>query len=222
MVGGDFCPKNIPVDKLHPFRGIKSVLDNVDFRIINLEAPLTEYDCPTLKTGPSLKLHPEVAGSLKETCINLVTLANNHIHDYGSRGILDTLDTCRKHNISHVGAGKNLEDATSVFYTKLKDQSLAVINVAENEWGSADRKQAGFASLDPFMLFTKIQEAKSITDNILVIIHGGHEEWKYPSPRMIRTYRLISLWGASAVIGHHSHCIGGYEVYQGVPIFYSL
>jgi poly-gamma-glutamate synthesis protein (capsule biosynthesis protein) len=222
IVGGDFCPINYPVNQLRPFRNIRSFIDEVDFRIINLEAPLTEYDCPTLKTGPSLKLHPEVAGSLKEAGINLVTLANNHIHDYGSSGILDTLDACRKHGVSHVGAGKNLEEAASIFYTKLKGQLLAVINVAENEWGSADRKQAGYASLDPYMLFTKMQEAKRITDNLLVIVHGGHEEWKYPSPRMIRTYRLMALWGASAVIGHHSHCVGGYEVYQNVPIFYSL
>jgi Bacterial capsule synthesis protein PGA_cap len=53
-------------------------------------------------------------------------------------------------------------------------------------------------------------------------VHGGHEYYRYPSPRMVEQYRFYAEQGASAVICHHSHCFSGFELYRGVPIFYGL
>src|SRR6185369_4870371 len=57
---------------------------------------------------------------------------------------------------------------------------------------------------------------------VIVIIHGGHEYYHLPSPRMVKQYRFYAENGADAIIGHHTHCTSGYEVYKNVPIFYSL
>ena len=51
---------------------------------------------------------------------------------------------------------------------------------------------------------------------------GGHEMYNLPSPRMKETYRFFVDAGADTVIGHHTHCISGYEIYHKSPIFYSL
>jgi len=67
-----------------------------------------------------------------------------------------------------------------------------------------------------------IKSLKEQVDFVIVIIHGGHELYKYPSPRMVKLYRFFVDQGADAIIGHHTHCIGGYEFYEGSPIVYSL
>ena len=56
----------------------------------------------------------------------------------------------------------------------------------------------------------------------MVIVHGGHEHFQLPSPRMQETYRFFVDAGADAVVNHHQHCYSGYEVYRGKPIFYGL
>ena len=56
----------------------------------------------------------------------------------------------------------------------------------------------------------------------MVIVHGGHEDYQLPSPRMQQTYRFFIDAGADAVINHHQHCYSGYEFYNNKPIFYGL
>jgi len=68
----------------------------------------------------------------------------------------------------------------------------------------------------------QIQEARKHADHVILIIHGGHEHYHYPSPETQKRYRFYAEQGVSAVIAHHTHCIGGYEIWNGVPIFYSL
>jgi poly-gamma-glutamate capsule biosynthesis protein CapA/YwtB (metallophosphatase superfamily) len=84
-----------------------------DFNVLNLESPLTNAgdEHQILKTGPILKASPETIGVLDLLKINLVTLANNHIYDYGDKGLSDTLKLCKNHNIATVGAELNLSKA---------------------------------------------------------------------------------------------------------------
>src|SRR5699024_1471447 len=53
-------------------------------------------------------------------------------------------------------------------------------------------------------------------------VHGGHEYYNLPSPRMQEQYRFYAEQGADLVVGHHTHCVSGFEVHHGTPIFYSL
>ena len=68
----------------------------------------------------------------------------------------------------------------------------------------------------------RIREVKASHDKVIVIVHGGHEYYNLPSPRMQKQYRFYADQGADIVVGHHTHCISGNEVYKGVPIYYSL
>ncbi len=56
----------------------------------------------------------------------------------------------------------------------------------------------------------------------MVIVHGGHEHFQLPSPRMKETYQFFVDAGADAVVNHHQHCYSGYEIYKNKPIFYGL
>lgn len=121
-----------------------------------------------------------------------------------------------------VGAGKNKEKAAKIFYLATKVGKIAFINIAENEWASATETTAGANGMDLIDDTKAIQEAKQKSDFVFVIVHGGHEYYNLPSPRMQKQYRFYIDNGADVVVGHHTHCISGMEAYNGKSIYYSL
>ncbi|ELR68650.1 hypothetical protein C900_00161 [Fulvivirga imtechensis AK7] len=193
-----------------------------DLRIINLESPLTNSNRTIKKTGPCIKASPSTVNTLTYAKINLVTLANNHILDYDLQGLEDTLDVCEGNDINHVGAARSLTEARETFYYKNDGKTIAIINFTENEWASASRSKGGAHPMDVIDNVHQIVRAKSIADFVIVIIHGGHEHYSYPSPRMVKQYRFYAEQGADVIVGHHTHTVSGYEVYNNVPIFYSI
>jgi poly-gamma-glutamate synthesis protein (capsule biosynthesis protein) len=152
----------------------------------------------------------------------MVTLANNHILDYGREGWNDTLDVLSKADMDYVGAGNNLDEASKIFSVDIKGKKLAVINCCEHEFTIASTDYPGANPLNPIAQYYKIKEAKESADYVIVIVHGGHEHFQLPSPRMKETYRFFVDAGADAVVNHHQHCFSGYEMYQDKPIIYGL
>lgn len=203
---------------------VLKLFSDADFNVLNLESPLTNAskEHQILKTGPNLKACPDTIGVLDLLKVDLVTLANNHIYDYGDKGLSDTLELCRKHHIATVGAELTLSKASEIFLKKMEQFTIGVINIAENEWGNANDHHGGANPMNIIANTRSIKEAKKIADIVILIIHGGHEYYYYPSPRMVEQYRFYAEQGASIIIGHHSHCISGYEIFAGVPIFYGL
>lgn len=191
--------------------------------IINLEAPVTESTSKILKTGPHLKADKQsTLDVLKRLNIHIAALANNHIKDYDEQGVLDTIDFCVSNNIKPIGAGKNLEQAASTTVLDTPEGKIALINIAENEWASAEENTAGANGMNLIKDTRAIQQAKKENDFVFVIVHGGHEYYNLPSPRMQEQYRFYAEQGADLVVGHHTHCISGYETHEGTPIYYSL
>lgn len=205
---------------------VEDLFVSADYRVVNLEAPITNKDDPKnkiLKTGPHLHSSEDTAiPYLKQLHIDMVTLANNHILDYGEQGLIDTFHALKKNNIDRVGAGNNLIEASQPFTIEKKGLKIAILNFCEHEWSIAEKNKAGANLLDIIDNVKQIQTAKATHDKVICIIHGGHEYYNLPSPRIQKQYRFYADNGADAIVGHHTHCIGGYENYKGVPIYYSL
>src|SRR5690554_346545 len=194
-----------------------------DCNIVNLEAPVTESKNKILKTGPHLKADKKsTLDVLKCLNIHIAALANNHIKDYDEQGVLHTIEFCVENGIQPTGAGENIEKASRTHVLKTDEGTIAIINIAENEWASAGANSAGANGMDLIKDTRKIQQAKIENDFVFVIVHGGHEYYNLPSPRMQEQYRFYAEQGADLVVGHHTHCVSGYEIYQGTPIYYSL
>lgn len=222
LISGDLVIQNT-YDTENLNSNIIGLFNSANFRIVNLEAPVSNSISKIPKTGPHLKSDKNsITQVLKELKIDIVTLANNHILDFSESGLKDTISYCHSLDIKTVGAGKNLEEAAKALYLDTIEGKIAIINIAENEWASASTESAGANPMDIIENIHQIKEAKKNADFVLVIIHGGHEHNPYPSPRMVKQYRFYAECGADAIIGHHTHCISGHELYKGVPIFYSL
>lgn len=229
LVVGDYCPRNRVSKFINTrdfesvFGDVKQLLNVMDYSIVNLECPLV-YDNtkPIIKKGPALKCNINGVDAIKWMGFSCVTLANNHFRDYGEEGVNATIDYLDKHSIDHVGGGRNITQASAVFYKDIKGKRIAIINCCEHEFNIATEEIAGSNPLNPLHQFYSIQEARNNADFILVIVHGGHEHFQLPSERMVETYRFFVDAGADAVINHHQHCYSGYEIYKEKPIFYGL
>ncbi len=229
LVAGDFCPQNRVAEKFEHgdyqfvLGDVKDVLSEVDYSIVNFECPVVRGDeQPIPKQGPNLKCSENGIEGLKWAGFNCVTLANNHFLDYGKEGVSNTLEVCRKYGLDTVGGGLDLTEASKILYKDIKGKRIAIINCCEHEFSIATNNTAGSNPLNPIKQYYAILEAKKQVNYVLVIVHGGHEHFQLPSPRMQEAYRFFIDAGADAVVNHHQHCFSGYEMYKGKPIFYGL
>ena len=225
---GDFCPQLRIAELVEQerydliFNDFKKELEGNDFNVVDLECPLTERTSTIHKTGPHLKASPKAIKSLTYAGVNVAAMANNHIKDYGSEGLLETVQDCLAAGIKTVGVGAGLEAARTPLYVEAKGIKIAILNMTENEWSNTHGAEAGANPLDLVKNFNDIRDARQKNDFVIVIFHGGNEFYELPSPRIKETFRFFVDAGASAVIGHHTHIVSGYEIYKQAPIFYSL
>lgn len=205
-------------------QSIISIIRDGDYSIINLECPVVTNDSAKgiIKNGPCLKTGEDSARYLKYCGFDMVTLANNHLKDFGEEGIRDTFKACEKYGLAWVGASMNLNEARTPKVIEKNGIKIGIINICENESSIATDKEPGANPTDEINNYYDICQLKQEVDKIIVIIHGGSEHYHYPTPRMKKRCHFFADLGVSAIVCHHIHCYSGYEVYNGVPIFYSL
>jgi len=205
-------------------KDVMTCISDSDFRIINLETPLAERTAhePIYKSGPNLIGMPSNIVFLKEMGIDGVTLANNHIGDFGEKAVEETLGLLDKNNILHAGAGVNIDSAYMPMIMCKDGVTVSILSVCENEFGMAEENKWGSAGYNPRKLLQCIRKEKASSDYVIVCFHGGNEFCPIPSPRITERYRMICDMGADAVIAGHTHCPQGYEMYNGKPIVYSM
>lgn len=220
---GDFYINTISPDENYFPEKIIDIFRNSELNIVNLECPVAcSKGTKINKTGPHISASPLTFYYLNQIHTTLVTLATNHLMDFGREGLLNTLLLCKENSIESVGAGISLKEATKPYFFDSGPLKISVLNFTENEWSVAGDSKAGANPFDIVENIRQIRKAKELSDFVMVIIHGGNEFYHLPNPRMVSNYRFLAENGASVIIGHHPHCISGYEVYKGVPIFYSL
>lgn len=228
IVAGDLCPilraeeyaLHGQFDKI--YNDLLPLLRDSDLAIVNLECPLTTSNDKILKIGPHLKANPKTIELVKHGGFNVIALANNHILDYGEKGLFDTIDLVCEKGMMHVGAGKNLETARQPLLLTVKKETVAVINATEREFSTATENRPGANPLDAISLYHQIIGARKQAHYIIVYLHGGNEHYELPNPELVRICRFIADLGVSAIFVNHSHTPSGYEIYKGVPIFYGL
>lgn len=228
LVAGDFClnarMSSMTLRELdYSLQEIKPILESVDYSLVNLECAVSnKKHIPIPKCGPNLLNTSSALDAIKGLGFNAVTLANNHIADYGHDAMIDTLNLIEEKSIDYVGGGKNLLDASKILYKQIAGKNIAFINCCEHEFTIATETLGGANPLNIPTITRDILTAKKCADYVIVIIHGGPEHYNLPTPRMQDIYRFFVEMGADVVINHHQHCYSGYEHYKDGYIFYGL
>ncbi len=202
------------------FGDIVDLFECADRVMVNLECAVTEKETPIKKIGPNLKAPLNTVKTLKSIFVTDCLLSNNHIFDYGSAGIKDTLLQLEKYGINYTGFGKNEVDARKNMVIEKDGVKISVIAVCEHEYSYALQNRMGARGYDPYDTNEDIENAKKESDYVIVIYHGGKEGCRYPSPRLLKACRSMVKHGADVVLCQHSHCIGCYEKYMNGHILY--
>lgn len=191
-----------------------------DFRLLNLETPLTDINTPILKSGPNLQSPTNTIKGLKSINPDCFGLANNHILDQGEQGLLSTIHTLDLEGIRYVGAGHNLEEAQKPLIVNIKNKKIGIYACAEHEFSIADRNKAGANPYDPLESFEHVRKLSHKCDACIVLYHGGKEFYQFPSPTLQRIFKKFADNGADLVVAQHTHCVGCMEEYKGANLIY--
>lgn len=206
----------------------QSELASADISVVNNEFVYEDGETPLAGKTYTFGAATENVKLLKIFSADLVTLANNHVYDYGEEGLISTLDTLDGAEIPYVGAGRNLEEASAIKYFVVKGRKIAFVSATEIEKFAKYTKEATenspgvIKTVDTSLFCNVIAEAKANADYVVACVHWGIEgknDFEAEQRRMAEDYVKA---GADVVIGGHPHRLQGVEFIEDTPVAYSL
>ena len=204
-------------------------MHDVDIMMVNNEFSYTNRGTPTEGKTYTFRADTSTVSYLNDMGVDIVSLANNHVYDFGETGLLDTLDTLEQAEMPYVGAGRNLEEAAAPVYFISGDVKVAMVSATQIErLDNPDTKEAGenspgvFRCWNPEKLYEVVAAAEENSDFVIVYIHWGTENVTEPDWAQLAQAEGLAQAGADLIIGDHPHCLQGIQYYGDVPVFYSL
>lgn len=205
-----------------------------DVSLINLETSVTSDGTPCINKGIQYRMHPDNIDAITAAKINVCSLANNHILDWGVKGLFETLDTLNKESIKHAGAGQNIQQAQAPAILSIPKIAGRILIFSmgisssgiPKDWCATETK-SGVWLLDDLGTETVrhikkvIESYKRPGDFCIISIHwGGNWVEKIPIQHQTFAHELIDTVGANLIHGHSSHHPIGIELYKNTPILY--
>lgn len=210
-------------------QGLLEQMRNADIFMINNEFTFTSRGTPTVNKKFTFRANPRNVSMYEEMGVDIVSVANNHIYDYGEISLLDTLDTLEQAEIPYVGAGRNLQEAMTPVYYIANGMKIAFVSATQIERNSVpDTKEATQDSagvlrcMNPDNLLLTIEEAKKNSDYVILYIHWGTESQEAIDWLQEQQAPIYAQAGVDLIIGDHPHCLQKMDSVEGVPVIYSL
>ncbi|MGW0172787.1 CapA family protein [Rhodococcus sp. NPDC003322] len=222
-----------PVGFDHPWGVALSVLDGAepDARIVNLETSVTTSRNYAPGKGIHYRMHPENIGVLDIARIDVCALANNHVLDFGRRGLLETVDVLESAGLRPAGAGRDDRRAWAPATIPVGSGRVLVWSTGSASSGISRRSAAapgrpGVAMLPNLSdataahVLDRIDTIRGPTDLVVVSVHWG-SNWGYdvPGDQVRFAHRLVD-GGVDVVYGHSSHHPRPVEIHHGRPVLY--
>ncbi len=227
-----------PIPRPNPFDYVwgdaLAVLDErrPEVTLINLETAITARGAPESK-GINYRMHPGNTGVLVAGRINACTLANNHVLDWGTAGLEDTLDALSRARIGMAGAGRSLHDASAPLVIPVPGKGRVIIfaygcksSGIPTHWRALpDRPGINLlANLSPAAVGSvadMTRDLKQPGDIVIASLHwGGNWGYDIPDEQRDFAHALIDEAMIDIVHGHSSHHPKAVEVYHGKLILY--
>lgn len=204
-----------------------------DIKIINLETAITQSDDYLPHKGIHYRMHPLNVDTLTCAGIDICTLANNHILDWGYKGLIDTITTLKTVGIKNSGAGENIKQAMkpAIFELDLNRRVLIFSAGTESSgvpstWKATSQLPGVYYLPDMsqnilISVAENIKQYQQSNDLIIFSIHWG-SNWGYQISESFRSFAhgLIDIAKVDVVFGHSSHHPRPIEIYHGKPILY--
>lgn len=196
-------------DFLYPVRDVANITRAADITVVNLEAPLID-GCPYHAEGFTFCGQPGFVQALLAMGVDVATLENNHIGNYGAEGIAETQELLARHGIAWADRHR-----------------LAVLDARGLRFGFLAFNGVGEA-FDRAAIRDAIATARRQVDVLVVAFHWGMEYVDVPEPAPgiapddpVEIAHLAVDAGADLVLGNHPHWVQAVEVYRGKFIAYA-
>lgn len=204
-----------------------AIMQEADITCVNSEFCFSTNGSPLKGKAYTFRADPSRVSVYTEMGVDVVTLANNHVYDYGEQAMLDTLTTFEDAGIAYFGAGRNLEEAMKPVYYEIDGKTIALVGASRAEkykmTPQATEDSVGILRCYDTELFLEvIQEADANADFVIAYVHWGTEYSTVLEKVQLSTGKEYLDAGADVIIGAHSHCLQGMEYYDGKPIVYSM
>ena len=200
-------------DPATTFGSITSVLGSADFTAVNLETPVTRRGQPQPKTY-HFATTPGAFTALRDAGVDLVTIANNHILDYGQTGLADTLAAAKAAHFPFVGAGVNAAAAWAPYVTTINGTKIAIVGVSQvaelaSSWVATAYRPGEANAINLGRTLAAVRAAKRLARIVIVFMHWGTEGTACPDQNQLSLAPKLAAAGASIIIGAHAHVLQG-------------
>ncbi|MER7846334.1 CapA family protein [Kitasatospora sp. NPDC096077] len=193
---------------------ISRTLAEADLSVLNLETAITGRGAPEPKTY-TFRTTPKALSVLKDSGVDVVSMANNHAVDFGADGLTDTLAAKDSSPIPVVGVGRNAKEAYAPYVTTVRGVKVAVVaasqveDITNQKWRAGANKPGIASALDVPALVAAVQAAKQQAPVVIVYLHWGEEGKACPTGPQTAVAKKLAAAGASAVVGTHAHTMVG-------------
>ena len=206
--------------------GFRKLLGTSDMNMANLECSITDDTENADDKTFTFALPSKYIKGLKELNIDLFTIANNHILDYGMAGLDNTIEALDANDLYHIGAGDTYYDAKRVYIKEIEGKRYAFLAASavlpSGKWMANELHGGVYNGYDIDDVAKEIELIKPYFDKVIVYMHWGNELEEESNKTQKRSaYKLVDA-GADLVIGTHAHTTQEIEYYNDVPIVYSL
>ena len=246
---GDIAPVHDPME---PYTTLaRSVLATGDIRFAQCERLYSDKGTRSLHGSPTSRNKPHMVSIFGDCGFNIVSIACNHVMDWGEEALMDTMERLQKQGIQVIGAGRNLQEARKPAIIEKNGVRVAILAYCSvlMEGYAAEKNKAGAAPLrvhtsyEPYEyqagvpprivtvpyerdlagMVEDIAKAKETANIVVVSLHWGVHYIK----KLIAEYQPIVAKaafeaGADLILGHHPHVPKAIEVMNGKVCFYSL
>ncbi|MEZ0240372.1 MAG: CapA family protein [Chloroflexota bacterium] len=202
---------------------VRALFEGADLAITNFENPAPDafrYH----SEGTVFSADPALLATIAHAGIDWVSLANNHIRDFGAQGVLDTITNLNRWGIAHGGAGADLAAARAPTILAVRSTRVGMLGydtIAPSYAATADR--VGSAQMTEATVAEDVARARELGAQVVIVFpHWGVEYSTGPTEQQLRLGHAAIDAGADLVVGNHPHWAGAMEIYEGKPIFYAL
>lgn len=201
-------------------------MQSADLFLLNNEFAFSNRGEAMVDKEYTLRCDPKYVKILQELGTDIVSIANNHVLDFGQTAFLDTLETLENAQITAIGGGHNLAEASAPAVVTIHGQTFAIFAATRvspsYDWYASKNHAGILQTYDAEALNCAIAEAESLYDHTIVFVHWGIERNETPEEYQRTLAKGYIDAGADLIIGCHPHVLQGFEYYNGIPIIYSL
>jgi poly-gamma-glutamate capsule biosynthesis protein CapA/YwtB (metallophosphatase superfamily) len=216
----------------YPLGPVAPLMRSADLTVVNLECAITSATGHW--TGAPKAFYfgasPQAVETLAGAGVDLVSLANNHVLDFGTDGLRQTIRILHQHRIQHAGAGVDATAANSAPFVDRKGMRFGMAAFCDHQADfAANAAQPGIAYLDlddEFAVMATLRQSLEALRQVevdwpILSLHWGPNMRFRPSLKFRRLAHAAIDMGWKILFGHSAHVFQGIELHRGCPILYA-